>query len=95
MIRNLTYDELGHIIRNDRGGSETDMTYSYDMLHGWLTDIRSAGGVEQTLYRERGMLDTKKYGLIDDLEISYNGNQRTAVTDNAGSLSYDNASDDY
>ena len=92
-IRNLTYDELGHIIRNDRGGSEADMTYSHDMLHGWVTGIQSAGGFEQTLYRERGMLDTKKYGLIDDLEISYNGNQRTAVTDNAGSLSYDNASD--
>ena len=238
-IRNLTYDELGHIIQNDRGGSEADMTYSYDMLHGWVTGIQSACGFEQMLYREdnttnplyngsisamewhvpgelydrrydytydglnrlteatysqsarvetaaggvtsnvtdavlaetasnavglsktatvttsglslvpstdlsltlsdvsasetqtsatassvssnasslvlaqnhygekisydrnsniltlqrRGMLDTKKYGLIDDLEISYNGNQRTAITDNAGSLSYDNASD--
>ena len=239
IVSHPAYDDLGHVVNNDRSGTAADMTYSYDNLHGWMTGIQSAGGFEQTLYREdnttnplyngsisamkwhvpgelydrkyaytydglnrlteatysqsarvetaaggvtsnvtdavsagtasnavglskiatvttsglslvpstdleltlsdvsasetqtsttassissnasslvlaqnhygekicydrnsniltlqrRGMLDTKKYGLIDDLEINYNGNQRTAVTDNAGSLSYDNASD--
>ena len=131
------YNEWGRVSKMDHG-SAASMEYSCDNLHGWLTDIQSAGVFEQTLsdvsasetqtsvtassissnatslvlaqnnygekisydrnsniltLQRRGMLDTKKYGLIDDLEISYNGNQRTAVTDNAGSLSYDNASD--
>ena len=236
---NLSYDTLGRLVGKARNGSDAGLTYTYDKIHGWLTDISSAGGFSQHLYREtgsssprhdgaisakewhvpgelydrkyaysydslnrlaeatysqsarvetaagdstskvtdavlaeatpnatglsktatvtssglslipttdleltlsevsatetqttittssvssnasslvlaqnhygekisydrnsniltlqrRGMLDTKKYGLIDDLEISYNGNQRTAITDNAGSLSYDNASD--
>lgn len=46
-----------------------------------------------TALQRRGLRDTRLFGLIDDLEISYNGNQRTYVMDASGSLSYDGSSD--
>lgn len=46
-----------------------------------------------TVLRRRGLLDTNSYGLIDNLTLSYHGNQRTSVSDASGSLSYDGSSD--
>lgn len=51
-IQHFTYDDFGHITANDRGGTEADMTYSYDLLHGWLESVTSSGGFSQTLTRE-------------------------------------------
>ncbi len=34
-IQNLTYDDFGHIIGNNRSGTAADMSYAYDNLHGW------------------------------------------------------------
>ncbi len=51
-IQKLTYDDFGHIIGNNRSGTAADMSYAYDNLHGWTTQIKSAGGFEQNLYRE-------------------------------------------
>lgn len=51
-IQHFTYDDFGHITANDRGGTEADMAYSYDLLHGWLEGVASTGGFSQTLIRE-------------------------------------------
>ena len=51
-IMNLQYDELGNITNNDRSGTSAHMTYTYDLLHGWVKEIASAGGFQQKLYRE-------------------------------------------
>ena len=51
-VTNLQYDALGNITNNDRGGTAADMTYTYDLLHGWVKEITSSGGFEQKLYRE-------------------------------------------
>ena len=40
-----------------------------------------------------GMNNLRHYGLIDSLSITYTGNQRRMVTDGAGNLTYDGASD--
>lgn len=58
-ILHLSYDDFGRVIRNDRGGSRADMSYEYDLLHGWTTGIRSGGGVE----REAGVQWTCPSGL--------------------------------
>lgn len=46
------YDDFGNVIGIDRGGTAADMTYGYDLLHGWVKEITSTGGFEQRLYRE-------------------------------------------
>ena len=50
-INRLTYDDYGHLLSNDRKGSNGDLTYAYDTIHGWLTGISSTSGFEQKLYR--------------------------------------------
>ena len=51
-IRSLSYDDFGNITGNNRGGTAADMTYTYDLLHGWVKEISSTGGFQQKLYRE-------------------------------------------
>ena len=51
-IQSLTYDAFGNMINNDRGGVFSDMSYEYDVMHGWLTGIKSGSGFGQNLYRE-------------------------------------------
>ena len=46
------YDDFGNVIGIDRGGTAADMTYVYDLFHGWVKEISSSGGFEQRLYRE-------------------------------------------
>jgi hypothetical protein len=46
------YDEAGNLASVDRSGTSADMTYSYDLLHGWIKEISSTGGFEQKLYWE-------------------------------------------
>ena len=50
-ISRLTYDDYGHLLSNDRKGSNGDLAYTYDTIHGWLTGISSTSGFEQKLYR--------------------------------------------
>jgi RHS repeat-associated protein len=47
-----TYDFLGNVIADNRPGTAADMTYTYDMLHGWLTDVSSPSGFSELLRRE-------------------------------------------
>lgn len=47
-----TYDVLGNIISNNRPGTAADMTYTYDILHGWLKSISSTSGFSEQLQRE-------------------------------------------
>ena len=51
-IRSLSYNDFGNITGNNRSGTAADMTYTYDLLHGWVKEISSSGGFEQRLYRE-------------------------------------------
>ena len=53
-IQNLTYDDFGRVIANNRSGTSGDMTYEYDNLHGWLKQMGSASGFTQSLFRETG-----------------------------------------
>ena len=46
------YDEAGNLASMNRSGTAADMTYIYDLLHGWVKQISSSGGFEQKLYRE-------------------------------------------
>ena len=46
------YDEVGNLASIDRSGTVADMTYGYDLMHGWVKEITSTGGFEQRLYRE-------------------------------------------
>lgn len=55
-IQTFSYDELGHVAHIDRGGTAADMSYEYDLLHGWVKSIQTAGGFSQTLKREAGGL---------------------------------------
>ncbi len=43
-------DEAGNLASVDRSGTAADMTYTYDLLHGWIKEISSTGGFEQKLY---------------------------------------------
>lgn len=47
-----TYDYLGNVIADNRPGTAADMTYTYDMLHGWLKGVSSPCGFSEQLYRE-------------------------------------------
>lgn len=44
-----------------------------------------------TSLRRNGLLDDGSYGLIDDLTLSYDGNQLTSVSDNGEGPTYNNA----
>lgn len=84
-ISHFTYDAFGRIVRNERDGSISDMTYEYDNLHGWLTHIKGANHklqheqFEQWLYRE------------DATEPRYNGSISSMMwrTDNSIVRRYD------
>ena len=53
-LQSFTYDDFGRVVRNNRNGVNGDMTYKYDNLHGWLTNVKAGCGFEQNLYREKG-----------------------------------------
>ena len=59
-----TYDDFGQMIANDRKGTAGDMSFSYDKLHGWLTQIGSSSGFRQTLYRENSKTGKRYDGSI-------------------------------
>lgn len=61
--------------------NQYSVSYSYDKHSNILT------------LQRRGKTNTRSYDLVDDLTITYNGNQRKAVQDNATDLTYDDASD--
>lgn len=49
------YDDYGRVSGLDRSGTSGDVSYTYDLVHGWLTGISyPSGGFTQTLYRETG-----------------------------------------
>ena len=51
-VSNPTYDFLGNVIADNRPGTAADMTYTYDMLHGWLKGVSSPSGFSEQLQRE-------------------------------------------
>ena len=158
-----TYDVFGNVTSNNRPGTAADMTYTYDMLHGWLRGVSSPCGFSELLQREtatnalysgnisrmlwrniangeqhrydytydtlgrltssqysstgngttgrfnetvtynyngsiaslqrNGMKNDGTFGAIDNLTITYDGNQLVKVTDAAEALNYDGALD--
>ena len=52
IVKTLVYDDWNNVTTTDRDGTAADMTYSYDLLHGWIKAINSTGGFLQKLYRE-------------------------------------------
>lgn len=50
-----SYDSYGRVTSLDRSGTSGDVSYTYDLVHGWLTGIEyPSSGFSQTLYRETG-----------------------------------------
>ena len=158
-----TYDVFGNVTSNNRPGTAADMTYTYDMLHGWLRGVSSPCGFSEQLQREdattplfsgnisrmlwrniangeqhrydytydtlgrltssqysstgngttgrfnetvtynyngsiaslqrNGMKNDGTFGAIDNLTITYDGNQLVKVTDAAEALNYNGALD--
>ena len=158
-----TYDVFGNVTSNNRPGTAADMTYTYDMLHGWLRGVSSPCGFSELLQREtatnalysgnisrmlwrniangeqhrydytydtlgrltssqysstgngttgrfnetvtynyngsiaslqrNGMKNDGTFGAIDNLTITYDGNQLVKVTDAAEALNYNGALD--
>ena len=64
MTHSYAYDEFGRIARSDRSGNAADMEYSYDDMHGWLTETESHGGFKQTLYHENADKNPRYNGSI-------------------------------
>ena len=49
------YDDYGRVTSLNRSGTSGDVSYTYDLVHGWLTGISyPSGGFSQTLFRETG-----------------------------------------
>ena len=51
-VSSPTYDFLGNVTADNRPGTAADMTYTYDMLHGWLKGVSSPCGFSEQLQRE-------------------------------------------
>ena len=51
-VSSPTYDFLGNVIADNRPGSAADMTYTYNLLHGWLSGISSPCGFSEQLLRD-------------------------------------------
>ena len=65
------YDDFGNVIGIDRGGTAADMTYGYDLLHGWIKEISSTGGFEQKLYWVKANLEL--LNSIQKIEYFFSG----------------------
>ncbi len=97
-IQDLTYDDFGHIIGNNRSGTAADMSYAYDNLHGWTKQIKSKGGFEQNLYRETegkhprwdGSISAMTWqtdeGSINRYDYEYDGLNRLTLADYTSKL---------
>lgn len=78
------YDKMSRLIKADyfENGQASDhysTAYSYDLM-GNITSIK-----------RNGLLDDDEFGLIDDLTLSYQGNQMVKVYDDAEGPVYKNA----
>lgn len=77
------YDDASRLISSlyteGNNSNRYNTQYSYDCM-GNVTSLR-----------RNGLLDDGSYGLIDDLTLSYDGNQLTAVSDDGDDPTYNNA----
>lgn len=79
----FTYDGLSRLLRADYRESGTDSdqystAYSYDVMGNLLS------------LRRRGQTGAATFGWIDDLSLTYRGNQLQTVTDASATPVYDN-----
>ena len=82
-----TYDSLGRLIDSRYSSSATDNDGHFDEFVGY-----NANGSIISLLRN-GMKNDGTFGLIDNLEINYDGNRLLNVEDRAESLNYNGAQD--
>lgn len=78
----LTLSFIPPVLAQDTSGSNSNRyntQYSYDCM-GNITSLS-----------RNGLLDDGSYGLIDDLTLSYDGNQLMAVSDDGDDPTYNNA----
>lgn len=78
----LTLSFIPPVLAQDTSGSNSNRyntQYSYDCM-GNITSLS-----------RNGLLDDGSYGLIDDLTLTYDGNQLMAVSDDGDDPSYNNA----
>ena len=76
MTHSYAYDEFGRIARSDRSGNAADMEYSYDDMHGWLTETESHGGFKQTLYHENADKNPRYNGSIAAMSWEVDDSQK-------------------
>lgn len=79
---NYIYDDASRLIRSSytvgNSSNRYSTQYSYDCM-GNITSLK-----------RNGLLDDSSYGLIDDLTLSYNGNQLMSVSDDGDDPTYNN-----
>ena len=104
-LANNTYDDLGGLKKNSRNGvSSLSDTYEYN-VRSWFTEISSAQYVENLTYDYDGNIlslqhygktaqsDLDVYGLVDNLTMTYSGNQLTNVSDAAVTVTLPESND--
>ena len=79
------------IEESEPGASRIEVTPFVTDLYG--EEIAYDENSNITSLRRMGATNTRRYGLIDDLSFTYQGNRRVTVQDEAGTLSYSGASD--
>ena len=82
-----TYDDLGRLTNSQYSSSANDTDDRYNEIVAY----NSNGSITSLL--RRGMMNNGTFGEIDDLSISYNGNQLMKVTDAAEAVNYNGALD--
>ena len=104
-LANNTYDDLGGLKKNSRNGvSSLSDTYEYN-VSSWFTEISSVQYVENLTYDYDGNIlslqhygktaqsDLDVYGLVDNLTMTYSGNQLTNVSDAAVTVTLPESND--
>ena len=82
-----TYDSLGRLIDSQYSSSTMDNNGNFNET----VEYNSNGSITKLL--RRGMKNDGTFGLIDNLEINYDGNRLLNVEDRAESLNYNGAQD--
>lgn len=83
----LHYGQTGEV------GSQLDLIPASPSVPDYGVSYQYDKNSNVTHIRRYGAKNDRTYGLIDDIEITYNGNQRDTATDNVANLTYAEASE--
>ena len=102
LLVNIYNGNISKLTLTRKGGNPITRTFSYDPCDR-LTGMNSSDGFNTTYtytansspltIKRYGITSTGKTGLIDDLSLTYDGNQLEKVIDNADAVIMENAND--